>query len=260
MIRESWAFIGFLLGMVLCLSLTMCDSAFPFTEQQVLDKAQAYLPMVFETFTEQWANAPLKHYEGGKIEQETCASLSKCWNPKAEFETSREYGFGFGMITITERFNNFEEAKKYEALKDWKWDDRYNPKYQTTYSILEDRKNFTKYRPYSYDDKEAWACALVVYNAGAGTVNQRRALCKLTEDCDSTLWFGGLNSVHRSYENEILYGRPKWKLRNTYPHNVINIRADKYSSFFKKESNKATNEMAYWQKIVEFFRNLIRRV
>jgi len=201
------------------------------TDENILKKAEPFMPMLVETFEEHWAQAPQKYNEGGKIEQETCGSLSQCWNPKVKFKTSQEEGFGLLMITVTDRFNNFEEAKKYKELKNWLWDDRYNPKYQMIYGVLRDRAQFAKYATMLEGDREIWAATLVAYNAGSGTVLQRRALCLITEECNPKLWFGGLDSVHKSYEDRILYGRPLWKMRNTYPHNIIKIRSEKYRRF-----------------------------
>lgn len=163
---------------------------------------------------------PFKHIPCGKIEQESW------WKPTAELKTDREYGFGFGQITITSRFNNFEEAKKLKPLKDWRWEDRYNPRYQLTYSVLTDKYNFKSVYKLFKDDTNRWAGTLVAYNAGLNTVLQRRAQAKKL-GLDYQLWFNGLDRAFLAYEDKLLYNRKLGLMRNEYPV-LIFKKAEKY--------------------------------
>ena len=56
-----------------------------------------------------WPDVPIRSALAAQVEQETCPSLksAKCWNPRAELKTSREYGFGLGQLTVTQKFDNF---------------------------------------------------------------------------------------------------------------------------------------------------------
>lgn len=169
---------------------------------------------------EHWQTMPMQHIPCGKIEQESW------WKPGAELKTSREYGFGLGQITITPRFNNFEEAKKLKPLKSWAWEDRYNVKYQLTYSVLTDKANFKFLEPKFLTNKETWAATLVAYNAGMGTVLQRRTQAQKM-GLNHSVWFGGLDKAFLSYENKLLYNRNLGLMRNDYPVLVFK-KAEKY--------------------------------
>ena len=215
---KTWAAVT---GIIIFLWLIVwVQQAFPATN--MMEKAKPYLNTFREVVHEYWTDVKNEHYMLGQVEQESR------WNPRAELKTSREYGFGFAQITVTERFNNFLEAKKnIKALSSWTWDNRFESKYQFTYLVLTDKSNFHQMVKLLDSVKDRWAGALVSYNAGMGVITQRRALCKQTLGCQSDIWFGGLDSVHMKYEDRLLYGRTLYRMRNEYPELVIK-KAEKY--------------------------------
>lgn len=234
------------LGIVICIFVFMMFLVFVtvaragMTDEEILSKAEPYIPIVQEAFENHWPDAPYKEYEGGKIEQETCVNLKKCWNPKVELKTSREWGFGLSQMTIaynpdgSVRFNKFEEAKAAyrKQLAGWELDDRYNPRYHIIFSVLESRAGFKKFTPLFSTDTDRWAGSMIAYNAGAGTVLKRRAVCLRTEDCDPSKWFGGLDTVQYQGENKLLYGVSLKIRRDAYPRNIIFKRSLKYKGYF----------------------------
>lgn len=185
-------------------------------------KAQRYLPLLKGSFDTHWPTAPLRHYAAGQIEQESG------WNERAELKTAREYGFGLGQITVTDRFNTFEEAQK--IFRDWKWEDRFNVKYQLGYAVITDRSNFHQVSRLFSDDDSRWRGSLVAYNAGYGTVLQRRALAT-RKGVPADRWTGGLDQVAMGYETKLLYGRPLAERRNEYPHLICDVRSAKYKGW-----------------------------
>jgi hypothetical protein len=187
----------------------------------MLEKAKPYTHIFQEVVHKYWTDVKSEHYMLGQTEQESR------WIIRAELKTSREYGFGFAQITVTDRFNNFLEAKKnIKALSAWSWENRFEARYQFIYLVLTDKSNFTKMK-FMKTTIDKWAGALVCYNAGTGTVIQRRALCKQTLGCQPDKWFDGLDSVEMNYEKKLLYGRELGKMRNEYPELVIK-KAGKY--------------------------------
>lgn len=188
-------------------------------------KAQRYLPVLKESFDKHWPDAPLRHNAAGQIEQESAG-----WNEKAELKTSREYGFGLGQITITDRFNNFTAAQK--LFPGWKWEERFNVRNQLAYAVITDRSNFKQVSRLFRDDDSRWRGSLVAYNAGLGTVLQRRALA-IRNGIAADKWVGGLDQVAMAYESKLLYGRPLYKMRNEYPHIICDIRAPKYRGWLE---------------------------
>jgi hypothetical protein len=206
---------------------------------KVLMKARPYLPMINDTFNQYWPDASYKQNEPGKLDRETaCPNMKKCWNPKVQLKTSREWGIGLSEVTIaynkdgTVRFNNFVEAKrKYkEQLAGWNFEGeaKYEAKYHIIYSVLEDKSNFQRMKMLFVSDIDRWAGTLVSYNAGAGRVNSRFTICKITPNCDKGKWFGGLDTVASLAEKNLIYGVSLQQRVNDYPRDVIFIRSLKY--------------------------------
>lgn len=201
----------------------------------ILQKAQPFLPEFKDVVHQYWPDAPYSFYMPALVEQESCANFEKCWNPAVELKTKREYGFGLGQITIAYkkqggvRFNKFEEAKEqYEALSTWRWDDRYNAKYQLIFITLTTKKLYLAQAPFFKDDINRWAAAMVAYNAGSKTITEHIAACKATPNCQADSWFNGLDTIELPYEKKLLYGVSLQERRNTYPKNIIYLRSNKY--------------------------------
>lgn len=184
----------------------------------VLERAEPLLPVFERVLDDHWPKAQMTHIMCGQIEQESS------WKPRAELKTSREYGFGLGQITITSRFNNFEAAKMLKPLKDWQWEDRFNPKCQLIFLVFTNRSNFNRLHSLFDTTEDTWAASMVAYNAGLGTVLQRRVAASQDK---KRRWFGGLDSVFLKYESRLLYGRNLGQLRNEYPVKVFK-RSYKY--------------------------------
>lgn len=189
-----------------------------------------------------WPDAPTPWTLGGLVEQESCISLthSKCWNPRAELKTSREYGFGMGQITVaynadrSERFNKFTELQKqYASLRDWEWSDRYDPAHQLTAVVEMTHTLWRKVPPASTND-DHWAFTLSSYNGGLGGLLQDRRLCSNTGGCDPTRWFGNIETHSmKSKAPQQQYGGQSWySINRKHVSNVLNIRRGKYRQFW----------------------------
>ena len=199
-----------------------------FAQTPVLTKAAVYLPVLQTKINNYWPELTMPHIIAGQIEQESQ------WNPKATLKTSRELGRGLAQMTVTPKFNIYKEAVSMKALKGWDWQkDPYNPSNQLTFAVLTNRSNFKQVTKWFVNDTERFAGALIAYNAGMGTVLQRRALA-IRQGKNNGKWFGGLENIRLPYEKRLLYGRDLGLTRNEYPV-VIFKRAEKYRSYFAKK-------------------------
>jgi hypothetical protein len=207
------------------LILFLSTSAFPVT---MIEKFKPYSNLLSVIISDHWKDSTYRHFIPAQIERESN------WKEKAELKTYREYGIGLSQITITKRYNNFTDAiNRYKELSYWKYSDRFNANYQLHFVVLQDKSNFTVNKKLFSDNINRWAGTLVSYNAGHGTVLNRRSLCKVTEGCDFNLWFGGLDSVQLKTETGKLYGRSLWKMRNDYPKSIIFELSGKYICLLK---------------------------
>ena len=195
----------------------------------MIDRAGPYLPELRRVISAHWPAAPVREAFAGQIEQESQ------WKKTARLHTSREDGRGLAQLTIaynadgSERFNAFRDAVRIKALRGWDWrKDPENVRYQMTYLVMTDRSNFSTLERLFATNTDRWGAALVAYNAGMGTVLQRRSLAKLKSPELAGSWFGGLDKIRLPYESRKLYGRDLGEMRNEYPRLILHVRAPKY--------------------------------
>lgn len=208
-----------------------------YSKEAIPPNSVQYLPILNEAINDHWNDLSIRSMEAGQVEQETCISLThkKCWNPRAELKTSREYGFGFGQITITERFNNFEEIKKMdESLKFWKFEDRYDPYMQLKALVVYDHFIYNKIIG-TTSDYDRLCFTLAAYNGGLGGVIQERQICRTMKDCDSTKWFGNVEKYSRKSKKKFQgYGKSFFEINREYVSNILLKRRFKYEDYLIK--------------------------
>lgn len=225
---------------VIALVVASCSGA-PVYAQQVPARALEHLPTLRAVQSSIWAEAPIPSFLAAQVEQESCISLKhpKCWNPRVELKTSREYGFGLGQTTIaykadgSVRFNKWAELRaRYPSLRGWTWENRYDPAFQLTAMVEMDK---ALYRLYSDapTTRDRLGFALAGYNGGEGGNRQDKLLCKNIVGCDSTRWFGNVELY--SLKSKVAfkgYGQSPFKINRAYPRNVLDLRRPKYDRFF----------------------------
>jgi len=204
--------------------------------------AARYAPLLVAQQRSAWPAAPEPWTLAGLVEQESCVSLRsrRCWNPRAELKTYREYGFGFGQITVdynkdgSERFNKFKELKnQYASLRGWRWGARYDPGYQLT-AVVEMTHGLWRRVPAAHDTDAHWAFALSSYNGGLGSLLRDRRLCANSAACDATRWFGNIETHSLKLRApRPAYGGQSWfSINRGYVRNVLTVRRAKYAQFW----------------------------
>lgn len=201
--------------------------------------AVKYLPMLESEQKNHWPDVPMRSALAAQVEQETCPSLksAKCWNPRAELKTSREYGFGLGQLTVTPKFDNFKEARKLDSsLNDWKFEDRYDPARQLRTMVLMDRganRYLVKMVP---DERERLAMSFSAYNGGLGGVLSDRRLCSQKPGCDPTQWFGNVEQTSLKAKSKTAgYGKSFFDINREYVRNIMYVRRERYASWFGED-------------------------
>jgi hypothetical protein len=207
--------------------------------------SQPYIPAIVTEIKNNFATLPKPILVAGQVEQETCASVKKCWNPKTELKTSREYGFGLGQLTIaynadgTERMNNFTAAKKLDkSLANWKWEDRYNASYQIRVMVIMDRIAYNQVS-FASDPYERMAFMFSGYNGGVGGVIKDRNICKSKAGCDPNKWFGNVEKyTYRNTKPVDGYKKSFFDINREYVVNIMNVRWKKYEKTWNNVEKK----------------------
>lgn len=195
-------------------------------------RVDQYLPVLVTEMRQHWKDIPQHDYIyfAGQVEQETCPSLShrKCWNPKTELKTSREYGFGLGQLTITPKYDNFKAATKlHSSLSDWKYEDRYNPSYQLRTMVYMNKVVYNRLKDVNGLDR--YAMTFVAYNGGLGGLLSDRRICSSVKDCNPSLWFGHTEKYSLKAKTKVHgYGKSFFEINREYPRNIIFIRSKNY--------------------------------
>lgn len=198
-------------------------------------QALPHLPTLQAEIQAHWPDAPLRAVFAAQVEQETCPSLTsrKCWNPRTELKTEREYGFGLGQLTVTKRFDNFAEARKLDVtLRDWQWQDRFDAKRQLRTMIIMDRSAFRRLG-FVPDPTERLAMTFAWYNGGGGGVLSDRRVCAGVPGCDPDKWFGHVE-LHSLKAKKAAkgYGKSFFEINREYVRNIIYTRRQHYAAWF----------------------------
>ncbi len=180
-----------------------------------------------------------------QVEKETCRTLThkQCWSPRAELKTSRENGIGFGQATRaynangTIRFDKISElrAQHPKALKEWSWENRYDPVMQMRGLVLADATSFKRFSKLAATPMDAWRFTLAGYNGGDGAVLQDRLRCTRVKGCDPKLWYGNVE-IHsgKSRVKWNGYGESAYDINRGYVRR-IETRAPAYKSPWEEQ-------------------------
>lgn len=221
------------LGLALLTGMLFLAFAGRATADELPPGAVKYLPLLQAEQRAHWPDAPLRSSLAAQVEQETCANLKskRCWSPTTELKTDREYGFGLGQLTVTAKFDNFSEARKLDAsLRNWAWQDRYDPARQLRTMVLMDRSSFRRLA-FVADPRERLAMTYSAYNGGLGGVLADRRLCNQVQDCDPSRWFGHVERTSLKAKRVAKgYGKSFFEINREYVRNVLIVRRARYAN------------------------------
>ena len=180
-----------------------------------------------------------------QVEQESCITLThkRCWNPTVEFKTAREQGFGLAQITITydkqghEVMNRFKDLQRLDPmLAQWKWDDRFDARYQLRALAVGDRDCL----PYALGatGEEKVAMAMACYNGGAGSKKRKngltgdRIVCRATVNCDANRWWNNVELTSTKAKAPAPgYKVSFFQINRDYVRRILRERSTKYRAY-----------------------------
>jgi hypothetical protein len=190
--------------------------------------ALVYLPQLKKETLTYWPEATPRSILAAQVEQESCVSLKskRCWNPRVELKTDREYGFGLGQLTITSKFNAFEEVRTMDAsMRDWRWEDRYNAAYQLRAIVLKNRANYRRVTRMTSDVETQMAFTMAAYNGGLGGLMKDRVVCQNTAGCNPARWFGHVERTSTKSKTAVKgYGKSFFEINREYVRNALGLQ------------------------------------
>lgn len=220
--------------LTLLLMVSTQASALTAADQRMIDRAAPYLGLLNELTATYWDDIPLRTYIPAQVEKESL------WNPKAQLcvpkpSCSRELGVGFGQFTLTPRMNVWKEVQqKYSVLNDWKWEDRFNPRYQLTAMLLYNKDIYKKCRPLMSNDWGGLACTASSYNGGFGGFLADRRLCSNTVGCQPDKWTGHIELTSTKSKVRVEgYGEPFYYINRGYVKKVLTEFSPKYLPYMQ---------------------------
>jgi len=202
-------------------------------------QAQAHLGTLWHEVGAVWPGHPEPWVLAGLIEHESCITVKhpKCWNPKSMLKTSREEGAGLGQLTRAYspngalRFDALAEMKQqHPSLRELNWGNIYDrPDLQIRALVLkskQDHRNFEQTAtPLHFTD--------AAYNEGVGGVNQDRRLCKISSNCNPTIWFNNVELTCSRSKTPIYGGRSACDISRHHVRDVMLVKSPKYKAYYE---------------------------
>lgn len=213
-------------------------------------RAESYILTIAAEEAQYFPELPVSNYIPGLIEQESCISLthSRCFNPKAELNTSRELGRGMGQLTKafradgSVRFDSLRDLRNQHMaeLSELNWDTiSERPDLQIRSIMLMSRDNYRKL--YGVKNPiERLKMSDAAYNGGLGRVIKDRTKCNLQEGCDPQQWYGNVESTCTASKIPIkMYGnKSPCTINREHVYNVFELRMPKYKRFYRNKDEE----------------------
>lgn len=205
----------------------------------MLARATPFLPILIREQKQFWGDHPKPTTLAAQVEQESL------WNPNARLKTSREEGVGFGQLTRAYRadgsirFDVFSETKALDkSLKDWDWDNRFDPVFQLRAVIVKNKQLYAQVKG-AKSNVDHLAFAYAAYNGGLGGVLSDRKLCAATPHCNPAIWFGNVQRTSLKAKSAVKgYGHSFFDINREYVINILITRREKYDTYYWGEKSE----------------------